>query len=72
MGVIERICEVAKSQFEYLEAEDYVANNLEKGSIMHADIFLGSIKEFYQLRLTKENFEEQKSKWVEDRGNLES
>ncbi|OEK00604.1 hypothetical protein BFP97_03385 [Roseivirga sp. 4D4] len=72
MGVIERISEVAKSQFEYLKAEDYVENNLDVGTIIHANIFLESIKDFYQLRLTEENFGEHKSKWIENNGNLEN
>ncbi|MEA3495336.1 MAG: hypothetical protein U9R42_04805 [Bacteroidota bacterium] len=71
MGVIERISEVAKSQLEYLEADDYVENNLDVVTIIHANFFLKSIKDFYQLRLTKENFEEHKSKWIERNGSLD-
>lgn len=71
MGVIERISEVAKLQLEHLEAKDYIENKLDIGTIMHADIFLKSINEFYKLRLTNENFEENKLKWINSLGNLE-
>lgn len=71
MGIIERISEVAKLQLEYLEGMDYIQNNLDLGTIMHADIFLKSINEFYKLRLTEENFEENKLKWINSLGNFE-
>lgn len=53
MGVIERIVDVADNQLKYLKAKDCVENNIDIGSITHADIFLSSIAEFYNLRLTK-------------------
>lgn len=71
MGVIERIVEVADNQLEYVTAEDCVANNIDYGSITHADIFLSSVAEFYNLKLTEENFEEHKQKWIDSLGNLE-
>lgn len=71
MGVIERIVEVADNQLDYMTAEDCVANNINYGTITHADIFLSSVAEFYNLRLTKENFEEHKKKWIDSLGNLE-
>ncbi|WP_108422669.1 hypothetical protein [Flagellimonas amoyensis] len=71
MGVIQRIVEVAKKQFDYLTAEDCVANNIDIGAIGHADIFLSSVTEFYNLKLTKENFQEHKRKWIDSLGNLE-
>lgn len=39
MGVIERIVEVADNQLKYLEAKDYVENNIEIGAITHSNIF---------------------------------
>lgn len=71
MGVIERIVEVADNQLDYITAEDCVANNIDYGSITHANIFLSSVTEFYNLKLTKENFEEHKKKWIDSLGNLE-
>jgi hypothetical protein len=71
MGVIERIVEVANDQLKYLEPEDYLRNNLEIGAIMHAKIFLSSVNDFYMLKLTKENFEENKRQWINSLGNLE-
>lgn len=68
MGVLECISDVAVNELEYLTAEDHVENNLEVGELIRANIFLKSIKEFYHLRLTKENFSEHKSKWEESVG----
>ena len=69
MGVIERISEVAEEELKYLKEEDYESNGIDVGQMMKANIFLRSIKEFYHLRLTKENFTEMKTKWIESRGN---
>jgi len=71
MGVIERIVEVADKQLNYITAEDCVANNIDYGSITHADIFLSSVADFYNLKLTKENFEEHKKKWIDGLGDIE-
>lgn len=71
MGVIERISEVAKLQFEYLEPVDYMQNNIDISAIQLADTFLKSVNNFYRLRLTEENFKENKLKWLESIGNLE-
>ena len=71
MGVIKQISEITKLQFEYLESEDYIENDLDIGMTMHADIFLKPINEFYQLHLTKENLEENKTKWIKSLGSLE-
>jgi hypothetical protein len=71
MGVIERIVDVADNQLKYLKAKDCIEKNIDIGSITHADIFLDSIAEFYNLRLTKENFAEHKAKWIDSLGNLE-
>lgn len=68
MGVIECISNVANNELEYLAIEDYDENNIEVGELMRANIFLKSIKEFYDLRLTEENFDEHKSKWQESVG----
>jgi len=70
MGVIERISEVAEDELKFLVAEDYVNNGLDVGKLMRANIFLKSIKKFSALRLTKENFAEQKSEWIKSNGNL--
>lgn len=69
MGVFERISEIAGSQLEYLEAEDYEANDLDVGILLRADIFLKSIIKFYNLRLNQDNFDEQKAKWIKSAGN---
>jgi hypothetical protein len=69
MGVIERISEVAVEELEYLETEDYTKYNLDPGKMMRSNIYLKSIKEFYQLHLTKDNYEEEKSKWEKNQGN---
>lgn len=71
MGVIERIVEVADNQIEYLKAKDCIENNIDIGAITHADIFLSSVAEFYNLKLTKENFDEHKKKRIDSLGNLE-
>jgi hypothetical protein len=71
MGVIQRIVDVSYTQMEYLEKKDYGKNNLEMSAIMHAEIFLGSVTDFYNLKLTKENFEDSKQKWINNLGNLE-
>lgn len=71
MGVIERIVEVADNQLKYLEAKDYLDNGLDIGAIIHAEIFLSSVSEFYNLKLTKENFKKNKSNWIDSLGNLE-
>jgi uncharacterized membrane protein len=64
MGVFEMISKIVGSQLKYLQAEDYVENHIDFGVIMRANIFLKSIIEFYNLQLNKENFEEQKAKWI--------
>lgn len=69
MGVFELISKVSGSQLEYLEVEDYEHNDIDVGIIIRANIFLKSIIEFYNLRLNKDNFEEQKAKWIESIGN---
>jgi len=70
MGVIERIVEVNDNRFKYLEAKDYIENNLNSNLII-SDVFLGPIVNFYKLKLTKENFKENKSNWIDSLGNLE-
>lgn len=69
MGVIENISDYAEVEFEYLQAEDYELNDIEVGEMQRANIFFKSVKYFYRLRLTKENFEVKKAKWIESRGN---
>lgn len=68
MGVIENISEVAVSELEYLTIDDYKEENLEVGKLKRSNIFLKSIKEFYHLRLTNENFDKHKAKWEESVG----
>ncbi|QHT71174.1 hypothetical protein GXP67_33245 [Rhodocytophaga rosea] len=65
MGVIERMSEVNELEFKYLLAEDYTKTQLEVGVLITANIFLKSIKEFYKLKLTNENFDQYKAKWKE-------
>ena len=69
MGVIENISDYAEVEFEYLKAEDYDPNNIEVGEMQRANIFFKAVKDFYRLRLTKENFSEERTKWIESRGN---
>jgi hypothetical protein len=64
MSVIERIVEVTKHQYKYLEIQDYKDNNLKIKSFLHADLFLKPIAEFYNLKLTEKNFKENKLKWM--------
>lgn len=72
MSVIEQIVEVGDEQLKYLEAGDYLKNQLDIGAIMHAKIFLSSVDDFYKLKLTKENFEENKKNWKNSLGNIET
>lgn len=69
MGVIERISEVAEEELNYVDVGDYEINGIDVGQMMRANIFLTSIKKFYHLRLTKENFAEMKAEWIESIGN---
>lgn len=71
MGVIERISEVAENELEYIEVDDYIKNGLDIGQLQRANIFLKSINEFYNQNLTKDNFVQLKSKWIESRGKEE-
>jgi hypothetical protein len=71
MGVLKRISEITDLQFKFLKTEDYIANGLDIGETLHANIFIESINEFHQLHLTHENFEENKAKWIESVGTLE-
>jgi len=68
MGVIEYISDYADDEFKYLEVEDYDENEIEVAIVQRANIFFKSIKEFYRLQLTKDNFEDEKSKWIENCG----
>lgn len=70
MGVIDRISEVAEDEIKFLKVEDYMDNGLDVGKLMRANIFLKSIKKFSALRLTDENFAEQKNDWIKRNGNL--
>ncbi len=69
MGVIERISDVADKELTYLSTNDYLENNLEVGSMMRADIFLGTIVKYYHQRLTKDNIEELKHEWIKHKGS---
>ena len=68
MGVIEQICEIAEEERTYLITNDYIENDLDVGILMKASVFLKSIKDFYHVRFTKENFPTLKAKWIESRG----
>jgi len=69
MGIIERISDLAEDELKFLQVQDYYSNGLDVGQLMRANIFLKSIKEFYRLRLTKENFSELKTEWIKNIGN---
>lgn len=69
MGIIEYFTDYAAKELKYLKPEDYEKNNIEVGTLLKASIFFKPIKEFYKLKLTKENFEEEKLKWIKSRGN---
>ena len=71
MGIIERIAEISDKQFEYMKAKDFLENNIELSTLNYSGIFLSSVSQFYNLRLTNENFQEHKSKWISSLGNLE-
>ncbi len=68
MGIIERMSELADEEMTYLETQDYIDNGLDVGSMTRANIFLKSIKKFYQLRLTENNFQLEKAKWIDSVG----
>lgn len=70
MGIIKRMIDASNGEFELLELDDYLENELKIGLTMYADLFLNSIWDFYELNLTKENFEEHRSKWINDYGEL--
>lgn len=65
MGVIETISDVFEGQIDLLKAEDYINNNFNSLSLSSACFFLKSIKQFYQLQLTTENFEKCKIEWTQ-------
>jgi hypothetical protein len=68
MGIIERMSELAEEEITYLETQDYIENGLDVGRMTRANIFLKSIKKFYQLRLTENNFQLEKAKWIDSVG----
>lgn len=68
MGIIERISELAEEEITYLKTQDYIDNGLDVGRMVRANIFLKSIKKFYQLRLTENNFQLEKAKWIDSVG----
>jgi hypothetical protein len=70
MGVIKRISEVAEDEIKHLTVEDYSDNGLDVGKLIRTNIFLKPIKEFSALRLTNENFVEEKNAWIKSNGNL--
>ncbi|WP_299156971.1 hypothetical protein [uncultured Christiangramia sp.] len=69
METIRQISEIGQRDFELLEPQDYVNANLDVGRLVRANIFLKPILKFYELRLTDENFEENKVEWIKSRGN---
>ena len=52
MRVIEQISNVANDELTYLKLEDYRNNNIDIGSLLIANIYLTSIKEFYKKQKT--------------------
>lgn len=69
MDMIEHISEIGQRDFNLLEPEDYAKAYLDVGQLVRANIFLKPILEFYHLRLTEENFEENKAKWLKSQGS---
>ncbi|KZE73356.1 hypothetical protein AV926_18405 [Myroides marinus] len=69
MQVVEMISEVSENELEFLTTEDYIKNGLDVGKLHRANIFLKSIKDFYQLNLTSDNFTEHKNKWIHNCGD---
>lgn len=70
MGVIEHMSNLSTKELEYLSPEDYQINGIEDvGMLIKSNIFLKRIVEFYHIRLTVDNFEEHKQKWIDSRGN---
>lgn len=69
MGVIENISKVSEEEFMYIDEGDYEIHDIDVGQMVRANIFLKSIKKFYHLRLTKENFTEMKTEWIKSIGN---
>ncbi|GEM_PF-2189126 len=69
MGVIEYISDYADVEIKYLKVEDYWENDIEVGVMQRANIFFKSIKQFYRLQLTNDNFETEILKWKESFGN---
>ncbi|WP_299768069.1 hypothetical protein [uncultured Dokdonia sp.] len=69
MGVIEQISDDLNNKLTYLKGQDYIANDLFVSDLINSEIFLSSIKEFYNLSLTETNFEEEKKKWISNQGS---
>lgn len=70
MGTIEKISICDKLELDILKAEDY-SYRLEVGAMKKSNIFLRSLIDFYKIRLTEDNFETHKTKWLESIGQNE-
>ena len=68
LGVIENVLNLSKEQTEIFEIEDYVKLDIGVGEMYFSEIFFKSIIAFSKLRLTEENFEENKKKWKSRKG----
>jgi hypothetical protein len=69
MGIIENISDLAIEQVEIFTVDDFVRFDMDVGKMIHADIFLKSIKEFYHTSLNKGNFEKLKEDWLKSKGS---
>lgn len=71
MSIIEKLIRITEEEsFREITAQDYIDNNIDSMQLIVAEISLESIKEFYELSLTKENFDEEKKKWKKNKGFL--
>lgn len=68
LGVIENVLNLSKEQTDIFEIEDYVKLDIGVGEMYFSEIFFKSIIQFSELRLTEENFEENKKKWKSRKG----
>jgi len=69
MGVIKNICYVQNEQIKVFKTADYVRFNLDVGKMMHTNIFIEPIVEFYDKKIDKENFETISKKWLKEQGD---
>lgn len=69
MGAIEYIVNHNALEFDILTPEIYSGNKIKPGVLIYSCAFLEPVVEFYKMKLTKENFEENKMIWLARRNN---